>query len=307
MCNPVAIGLMVAGTALSVNAQNKRQTAMKNAAEDAQQAELMRQQSLSKERQDSLQPTFDNATRQSQDAALAAAAEKRNSAYENATTLPGDQGTDSYQAPSAAAAEGQPKVVQEEAAKQRSKADSEVRSIGDARARLMSYGDVGLGNQILNQNATNNINMLGGFSRMSSALLPGEVQAAMNSKAGKYRGQELLGTALSMYGGAGAPGMFGGAAAAAGAGAGAGATGTYGAALNSGAASTLGSVAPSAGGAALGSNLAMSAFPTAAGAGAGAGMGLGGLLSGAGQIAPLFGNNTTRGYLPSWLNPQSAR
>lgn len=300
MCNPVAIGLMVAGTALSVNAQNQRQAAMKNAAQDAQDAEMLRQQSLSKERQDALQPTFDNATRASQDAALAAAAEKRNAAYDQATTLPGDAGTDSYQAPSAAAADGQPKVVQEEANKQRAKADADVRSIGDARSRLQSYGDVGLGNQILNQNATNNINMLGGFSRMSSALLPGEVQAAMNKHAGDKRGQELLGTALTMYGGAGAPAMFGGAAAA---GAGAGASGAYGAALNSGAASTLGSVAPSAGGAALGSNLATSAFPMAASQGAG----LGGLFAGAGQMAPLFGTAASKGYLPSWLNPQGRR
>jgi hypothetical protein len=209
MCNPAAIGLVVAGTALQVNAQSRRQAAMKNAAEDAQNAELFRQQGLTKEREQSLDPAMANATRASQDAALADAAAKREAAYGGDTTLPGDEGTAGYQAPSAAAAYGQPKIIQEENDKQRGKADADVRSIGNARARLQSYGDVGLGNSILNQNAAGDINMLGGFSRMSSALLPGEVQAAMASKAGTARNQELLGTALQLYGGAGAPGTGG--------------------------------------------------------------------------------------------------
>jgi hypothetical protein len=209
---------MVAGTALQVNAQKRRQTAMENAAEDAQNAEVLRQQSLSKEREEALNPALNNATRASQEAALAEAAAKREAAYEGDTTLPGDEGTADYQAP-AESTMGQPKVVQEETAKQRAKADADVRSIGNARARLQSYGDVGLGNQILNQDASSKINMLGGFSRMSSSLLPGEVQAAMASKAGKGRNQELLGTALQMYGSFGAPGMGAAAAGAAGAGA----------------------------------------------------------------------------------------
>lgn len=209
MCNPLAIGLMVAGTALQVNAQHRRQAAMKNAAEEAQNAEILRQQGLSKERENELNPALENSTRASQDAALADAAAKRQAAYADATTLPGDVGTPDYQAPSDAASAGQPKIIQEEADKQRNRANADVRTIGDARARLQSYGDVGLGNQILNQNAAGKINMLGGFSRMSSALLPGEVQAAMADKAGKYRGQELLGTALQMYGSAGAPGTGG--------------------------------------------------------------------------------------------------
>lgn len=209
MCNPLAIGLMVAGTALQVNAQNRRQAAMKNAAEDAQNAEILRQQGLSKEREEQLNPAMNNATRASQDAALADAAAKREAAYADSTTLSGDPGTAGYQAPSAGASYGQPRIIQEEADKQRGKANADVRNIGDARARLQSYGDVGLGNQILNQNTAGNINMLGGFSRMSSALLPGEVQAAMASKAGTGRNQELLGSALQMYGGAGAPGLGG--------------------------------------------------------------------------------------------------
>lgn len=209
MCNPLAIGLMVAGTALQVNAQSRRQAAMKNAAEDAQNAEILRQQGLSKEREEQLNPAMNNATRASQDAALADAAAKREAAYADSTTLSGDPGTAGYQAPSAGASYGQPRIIQEEADKQRGKANADVRNIGDARARLQSYGDVGLGNQILNQNAAGNINMLGGFSRMSSALLPGEVQAAMASKAGTGRNQELLGSALQMYGGAGAPGLGG--------------------------------------------------------------------------------------------------
>ena len=222
MCNPIAIGAMVVGTALAANAQSKRQAAMKNAAEEAQNAEILRQGSLSKEREQELDPAMQNATRATQDAALADAAAKRQAAYSDATTLPGDQGTPDYQAPSAASADGQPKIIQEEADKQRAKVNAEVASVGDARARLQSYGDVGLGNQILNQNAGNKINMLGGFSRMSSALLPGEVQAAMQKHAGDKRNQELLGSALAMYGSAGAPGL---------AGAGAGAAAGYGSAM----------------------------------------------------------------------------
>lgn len=221
MCNPIAIGLMVAGTAMQVNAQNRRQAAMKNASEDAAQAESLRQQGLSKEREQQLNPAMTNATRESQDAAEAAAAAKRNAAYAESTTLPGDPGTDEYQAPSAST-DGQPKVVQEEAAKQRGLANADVRSIGEARSRLQSYGDVGLGNQILQQNAGQKINMLGGFSRMSAALLPGEIQNAMAKHAGDFKTQELLGTALQMYGGAGAPGT---------AAAGAGAATGYGAAM----------------------------------------------------------------------------
>lgn len=212
MCNPVAIGLMVAGTALQVNAQNRRQAAMKDASEDAQNAEMLRQQGLSKEREQSLDPAMQNSTRASQDAALADAAAKREASYEGDTTLPGDAGTAGYQAPSAAASYGQPKIIQEENDKQRSAADADVRSIGDARARLQSYGDVGLGNSMINQRAGDQINMLGGFSRMSASLLPSEIQAAMASKAGVGKNQELLGTALQLYGGAGAPGVGGAAA-----------------------------------------------------------------------------------------------
>lgn len=245
MCNPIAIGLMVAGTAMQVNAQRQRQKAMENAAEDAQNAEALRQGSLTKEREQALGPALENATRANQDAALEEAAAKRKAAYEGDTSMPGSEGTADYQAPSAAAAEGQPTVVRQEADKQKAKADAEVRSIGDARARLASYGDVGLGNQILNRDSGNQINMLGGFARSSAALLPGEVQAAMNSKAGKGRTQEMLGSALSMYGSFGAPGAGGAATAAAG-GAG-GATGMYGNAINTGAGSTLGATAPMAG------------------------------------------------------------
>lgn len=250
MCNPVAIGLMVAGTALQMNAQRQRQKNMQNAAEDAQQAEYMRQESLRKERESQLVDVNENATRESQDAQLDEATAKRNAAYADSTTLPGDAGTDDYQPASAAATYGQPKIIQEETDRQRSKADAEVRSVGDARARLASYGDVGLGNQILGQNTANNLNMLGSFAKGSAALLPGEVQAAMNKHAGDRRGQELLGTALSMYGGFGAPGAGGAAAGAAG-GAGSTAAGYSG---------NLSAFTPSAG--AAGAASAQAAAPT---------------------------------------------
>ena len=220
MCNPFAIAAVVAGSAMQANAQHQRQKNMQNAADDAREAELFRQEGLSKEREQALDPAMQNANRATQDAALEDAAAKRQAAYSGDTTLPGDAGTAGYQAPSAGATYGQPKIVQEETDKQRAKGDADVRSIGDARARLASYGDVGLGNQILNQNAGNNINMLGGFSRMSSALLPGEVQNAMAKHAGDRKNEELLGSALVMAGSVGG-----------GMGAGASGAGSYGTAM----------------------------------------------------------------------------
>jgi len=245
MCNPYAIAAMVAGTAIQANAQSKRQAAMENASEDAQNAEMMRQQGLSKERQAALDPAMGNATRATQDAALADAAAKRQAAYSESTTLPGDPGTADYQAPSGGA-QGQPKVVQEEASKQRDKANADVRSMGEARARLQSYGDVGLGNQILNQNTGGQLNMLGGFSRMSSALLPGEIQNAMAKHAGDNKTQELLGTALQMYGAGGAPGLASGAAGAGAYGAAMGGSANAGASIG-GYSGNLAGFAPSAG------------------------------------------------------------
>lgn len=303
MCNPLAIGLMVAGTALQANAQRKRQANMEDAAENARALEAARQDKMREERESVLVDSQQGMGREAQDAALAEAQAKREAAYasENApdSATPGAYtgvATDS----------GTPKIVMDEVEKKRAEANADVRSVGDARARLGAYGDVNLGNRIANSNTGNTLGMLGGFARGSANLLSGEVQSAMNKHAGDRRGQELLGTALSMYGAAGAPAMFGGAAAGAGAGAGAYGTGlTAGqaaSAVNTGAASTLGATAPGAGNAALGSNIAATMFPTAAqNVAPVAGAGIGGLFA---NGAPLFGSPDTKGYLPSWMNPR---
>ena len=206
MCNPLAIGLMVAGTALQVNAQHRRQSAMEDAAEDARAAESLRQDKLREERESTLVESQQGMGLDAQNAALAEAQAKREAAYSDASVPDSSTGGNTS---GVATDSGVPKIVSEDASNKREAANADVRSIGDARARLGSYGDVSLGNRIANSNSANTIGMLGGFAKQSANLLPGEVQAAMASKAGKGRNQELLGTALQLYGSAGAPGTGG--------------------------------------------------------------------------------------------------
>lgn len=203
MCNPVAIGLVVAGTALQVNAQSRRQAAMKDAAADARQLEDTRQSGLRSERESQLLQSQQGMGVDAQTSALEDAAARREAAYSPAAEAAASAPT-SY---NAATDNGAPKIVNEDAASKREAGQEEARGVGNARARLGSYSDVNLGNRINNSNSANQLGMLGGFARQSAALLPGEVQAAMASKEGTGRNQEMLGTALSMYGSAGAPGV----------------------------------------------------------------------------------------------------
>jgi hypothetical protein len=222
MCNPYAIAMVVAGTALQMNAQSRRQAAMKDAAADARAMEAGRQDTLRNERESTLLDAQQGMDVDAQNQSLEAAAAKREATYAPAAVEPA---TD-Y---NASTDNGAPKIVMEDAAAKRGTAREEAGAIGNARARLGSYSDVNLGNRISNSNFANQLGMLGGFARGSAALLPGEVASAMASKEGTGRNQELIGTALQMYGSAGAPGV-GGAAAAGGAGA-AGGMGSYGATM----------------------------------------------------------------------------
>jgi hypothetical protein len=221
MCNPVAIGLVVAGTALQMNAQSRRQAAMKDAAADARALESGRQDKLRTERETTLYDSQQGQSMDAQSESLEAAAAKREATYAPAAA---EQPT-SY---NAATDDGAPKIVQEDAASKGAKAQGEASAIGNARARLGSYSDVNLGNRIANSNFANQMGMLGGFARGSAALLPAEVADAMARKEGTGRNQELIGTALSMYGSAGAPGLSGAAAGGAGA---AGGAASYGSAM----------------------------------------------------------------------------
>jgi len=222
MCNPVAIGLVVAGTALQMNAQSRRQAAMKDAAADARAMEAGRQDTLRNERESTLLQSQQGMDVDAQNQSLEDAAAKREATYAPAAV---EAATD-Y---NSSTDNGAPKIVMEDAATKRGTAREEAGAIGNARARLGSYSDVNLGNKIANSNFANLLGMQGSFARGSAALLPGEVASAMASKEGTGRNQELLGTALAMYGSAGAPGV-GGAAAAGGAGA-AGGMGSYGATM----------------------------------------------------------------------------
>lgn len=215
MCNPVAIGLVVAGTALQMNAQSRRQSAMKDAASDARAMEAGRQDKLRGERESTLLASQQGQSVDAQNQSLEAAAAKREATYAPAA---GPQQT-SY---NAATDNGAPKIVNDDAASKSAKAQGEAGAIGNARARLGSYSDVNLGNRMANSDYANQIGMLGGFARSSAALLPGEVADAMARKEGTGQNQELIGTALSMYGSAGAPGVGGAAA---------GGAGSYGAAM----------------------------------------------------------------------------
>lgn len=284
MCNPLAIGLMVAGTALQVNAQRKRQANMEDAAEDARALEASRQEKMREERESVLVDSQQGMGREAQDAALAEAQAKREAAYAP-EAVPNSSASGSYSG--VATDSGTPKIVMEDVEKKRAQANTDVASVGDARARLGAYGDVTLGNRINNSNTGNTLGMLGGFARGSASLLPGEVQAAMAKHAGDRRGQEMLGTALSMYGAYGAAPMFGGSAAA-GAGAGAGASAGSTAAGYGG---NLSAFSPGVTGTAL--SQAAPAASTAAQTGWASQ--LGGLFS---NGAPMFGTATTMGYLP---------
>lgn len=225
MCNPVAIALVVAGTALQVNAQSRRQAAMKDAAADARQLEDTRQSGLRSERESQLLQSQQGMGVDAQTAALEDAAAKREASY--SPTAEAAAGAPA--AYNAATDNGAPKIVNEDAASKREAGQEEARGIGNARARLGAYSDVNLGNRMNNSDFANQLGMLGGFARQSASLLPGEVQSAMASKEGTGRNQEMLGTALSMYGSFGAPGV-GTATAAGGAGA-AGGMGSYGATM----------------------------------------------------------------------------
>jgi hypothetical protein len=302
MCNPLAIGLMVAGTALQVNAQHRRANAMQGAAKEARMLEDTRQAGLSKEREAALLASQANLGVEAQTQLQKDAAAKREAAYDAAPNLSAAAtGTDYTPAENA----GQPRIIQEDVAKKRAEANEGVRQVGNARARLGAYGDVGLGNRLVNANAGQQIGMLGGFARQSAALLPGEVQSAMRSKEGVGANQEMLGTALQLYGSAGAPTMFGGTAAATAAGAGANAATN---AAVTGAADAGAAFAPGAASQALMADSASTLFPTVAGSAAPtAGLfaapayspswtnRLGGFF---GNGAPLFGTATTKGYLP---------
>lgn len=222
MCNPVAVALVVAGTAMQMNAQSRRQAAMKDAASDARAMEAGRQDTLRNEREGTLLESQQGMDVESQNQSLEDAAAKREATYAPAAVEPAT-------AYNAATDNGAPKIVMEDAAAKRGTARDEASAIGNARARLGSYSDVNLGNKIANSNFANLLGMQGSFARGSAALLPGEVADAMARKEGTGRNQELIGTALSMYGSAGAPGV-GSASAAGGAGA-AGGVGSYGATM----------------------------------------------------------------------------
>ncbi|MBD9674946.1 hypothetical protein IB275_30495 [Pseudomonas sp. PDM21] len=218
MCNPVAIGLVVAGTALQVNAQRQRAKNMQNAAEDARLAEVMRQQRLSNQREAELSAAESNADLVTQQQKLDEAAAKREAGYAGDTTMPNEVDKATDYSPTTTASDA-PKVVSSDAEARRSESNALVDQLGNARARMQAFGDLNLGNSILNRRVGDQIGMLANFSRASSQLLPGEVQAAQAKHSRDKFGQEMLGTALQLYGSAGAPGVGG--------------AGTYGAAMGS--------------------------------------------------------------------------
>lgn len=219
MCYPAlywGAALLAAGTVAQQRSQSMRADAQARAAEKTRLAEASRQDGLREERFKNLGVAQTNADMANQQALLDAAASKREGAYAPATDLPGDGG---YQSPAASSA---PRVVQAEHEAQRDAADQEVGDIGTARARLNAFGDLNLGNRTVNSNAANQIDMLGGFARQSAALLPGEVQAAINSKAGVGSTLGTIGNIATIVGGA----MMGGAGAAGAGGAAASTAGT---------------------------------------------------------------------------------
>lgn len=130
--------------------------------------ENQRQDSISKEVMARLRQELESQTRPQQEAKVAQAADVRERAY-----APKDVATDSYVVnPSA------PTEVRSEMASRMVDALQQGRQQAKALARLGGREDVGFGNQVSLTDSAADINMLGGFSRGSSGVLPYELQAS---------------------------------------------------------------------------------------------------------------------------------
>lgn len=175
MCDPVTIGgaiLSVAGAGLNAAAQSR----VESARNDALAAERIRQQGFDQE------ATALNT--QSQDRYQGFEQKQA----EKATTL-GDyfkgQQAELPPAASAAPASSSNLTVQNEA-KARGEAKARTDEVGGALGNLRAFGDVLGSNQLLQARDASKIGQIGGFKRASSALLPGELEAA-NSAGGNLK------------------------------------------------------------------------------------------------------------------------
>lgn len=210
---------MAAGTAAQAAGAAKAKKAMNGARE----AERIRQKGY----QDEASAVFDkskaNADKGSQDSQQAASEAARQEAYaknvEDAKA-PALAIGDNLAGDNSASA-----VINDEAARQSSRATAFAAQQGNAKAALQSFGDLQFNNSIYNNRAGNQLGTLGNFMRGSANVLPYEMEAASH----KGDGLNALGSILQLGGtvagvGAGA-GWWGGGEAAAGAAPGYNATG----------------------------------------------------------------------------------
>lgn len=204
MCNPLAIGavMAVAGTAMQVRAQQQREREMNN----FQRAESERQQEIQNKAKPLLAENREEYSRESIDSKMAAEATKRAAEYDA-------QAANAPQANEPLAGSQQSGNVVVLDAFRRALGDATERAgqIGQARAKLSSFGDAMQGAGLENQQRTDQLGMLGSFSAGSANVLPFELQqAATRQRGAATAGNILTSVGTSVIGGAGSGGAAGG-------------------------------------------------------------------------------------------------
>lgn len=187
MCDPVSLGLMVAGQAANMAAQNKVNKAQSAAinAQMARNTEYGNQ--VNKVMHEEAIPNFD-VNKQQQ--VLAGAQDKRLSDSE---ALAGG----GYDLPTADSASGDYKS---ELAKMISDRVAEGRQQAAAATKIGGYGDLALNNANLLTNSGLKIGTIGTNSQNDSAILPYELQAAQSKGGGLRTLGDLFNGAGMIYG-----------------------------------------------------------------------------------------------------------
>lgn len=186
MCTPLAVAslaLTAAGTGASMAGAHKADKAQ----QEAQGAEILRQQKY----RDESQKYFNQSLGQSSEPA--ATQTINDAAAKNAAALNSVVGPQNVQAPTASA---EPKVINTELGNRLSQANTFNRQQGTAEGRLQGYGDWNLSNALNNAEASRQIGLRGNLMQGSAQVLPYEMQAAA------HKGDNLrtLGTVLSSLG-----------------------------------------------------------------------------------------------------------
>lgn len=207
MCNPLAIGIALAGagTAAQYKAQQDREREMNS----LQRAETERQEEIQRKSRPLFDENLGEYRRDNIESEMAAAAASRAAEYDSQgasapranEALPGSQQTSNV-------------VVMDAFRRALEGAAARAAQAGQARAQLASFGDAFLGAGLDNAQRTDQLGMLGSFSQGSANVLPLELQhAATRRRNSATIGNLLTGVGTAMMGG-GWGGAAGGTAAA---------------------------------------------------------------------------------------------